>query len=228
MEIDGERDVEPEATAQLVELSARAEDRPLGGPDALRCAELDGRVPLAHLEHAGGHEPVTDAAGEAVDGGADVDRAAELVEQRLVLGRLEHRQRLDLFVASHQPGGHPGRLERRGALGNVRPADENALPSEQSRAELALEPLPLSPRPNRKPNKPLIVMSMPKDPCAARRLPRPRSGGLEANELNTAPLERIGRREPGDPTADDGDFCCRGAHGRPCIPPRLESHREGQ
>ena len=181
-------------------------------PHALGGVELDTRVSLAHFEHARLHEPLTDAAGQAVDRRADVDRAAELVQERLVLGRLENRKRAGLLLAPHQASRHPGRLERRRALGHVRPTDENALAPEQPRAELVLEPLPLSPRPNRKPDEPLVVMPMPKDPSAPGRLPGPRRGRLEANELNAAPLQRIRRGEPGDPSADDGDLCSRGAH----------------
>ena len=135
-----------------------------------------------------GTSSLAEAAGEAVDRGADVDRAAQLVEERLVLGRIENRQRVRLLLAPDQPSRHAGRLERRRALGDIRPADENALAPEQPRPELLLEPLPLGPRPNRKPNEPLVVMPMPKDPRAPGRLPRPRSGGLEAHELDATPL----------------------------------------
>ena len=175
-----------------------------------------------------GTSSLAKAAGQAVDGRPDVDRAAQLVQERLVLGRLEDRERAGLLLAPNQASRHAGRLERRRALGDVRPADENALAPEQPRPELALEPLPLGPRPNRKPNEPLVVMPMPKDPSAPGRLPRPRRGGLEANELDAAPPQRVGGREPGDPGADDGDFCCRGAHGRRVYRLALESGREGQ
>ena len=185
---------------------------------------------LAHLEDARAARAASpSAAGQPVDGRPDVDRAAELVQERLVLGRLEDGKRAGLLLAPDQASRHAGRLERRRALGNVRPADENALAAEQPRPELALEPLPLSPRANRKPNEPLVVMPMPKDPSAPSRLPRPRRGRLEADELDAAPLQRIRGREPGDPSADDGDLCGRGAHEGPCIPtgPRI-GDREGQ
>ena len=78
-------------------------------------------------------------------------------------------------------------------------------PSSRAPSSL-LEPLPLSPRANGEPHEPLVVMPVPKHPRAPGRLPRPRSGRLEADAPNAAPLERIGRREPGDPGADDGDL----------------------
>ena len=53
---------------------------------------------------------------------------------------------------------------------------------------------------------------MPKDPSAPGRLPEPRRGRLEANELNAAPLQGMRRGKPGDPGADNGDLCSRGAH----------------
>ena len=219
VELDAERDIETEAGRQLVQLSARAEDRPLGGPHCPRRCGARRGTSLAHAEDACGHEPVADTGCEAVDRCPDVDRAAELVEKRLVLGRCEDGERVGLLLAPDQASRHAGRLEGRRALGHVRSADENALATEQPRPELSLEPLPLGPRPNRKPNEPLVVMSMPKDPSAPGRLPGPGSSGLEANELNTAPLERVRRREPGDPGADDGDLCYRGAHDETCIPP---------
>ena len=227
MELDGERDLQAELGRELVQLGARAQDRPLGGPDALGGVELHAGAALAHAEDTRGHEPVGEAAGEAVDGGPHVDRAAELVEERPVLGWIENREGLRLLLPPDQPSRHTGGLERRRALGDIRPADENALAPEQPRTELLLEPLPLSARPNREPNEPLLVMPVPKHPRATGRLPRPGSGGLEADELNPSPLERVGRGEPGDPTANHGDVCCVGAHAGPCIPPRLESEPRG-
>ena len=228
VELDAEWDLEAEASGQLVQLGPGTEDRPLGLPHALGGVELDSRPSFANVEHPRLHQPLTDAARQALDRRPDVDRSAQLVEERLVLRRLENRKRAGLLLTPHQASRHPGCLERRRALGHVRPTYENALAAEQPRTQFVLEPLPLSPRPNRKPNEPLVVVPMPKDASAPGRLPRPGSGALEANELNAAPLERIRRGEPGDPGADDGDLCCRCAHGGPCIPPRLESHREGQ
>ena len=205
VEIDGERDVEPEPTDQLVELSARAEDRPLGGPDALGCAELDSRVPLAHLEHAGGHEPVTDAAGQAVDGGPDVDRAAELVEKRLVLGRLNTGSASTCSVTSTDRAGTPAAsnaAERSATFGPQmrtpsRPSSRDpSSPSSRShsaRARTASRTSRSSSCPCR--NTRVRPADCP-DPGAA----------ASNNRLNTAPLERIGRGEPADPSADDGDF----------------------
>ena len=118
----------------------------------------------------------------------------------------------DLLLAPDQASRNARRLERRRALGDVWPAYENTLAPEQPRPEFVLEPLPLSPRANRKTDEPLVVVSMPKDPSAPRRLPGPRSGRLEANELDAAPLQRVGGREPRDTSADDGDLCGRDAH----------------
>ncbi len=124
-----------------------------------------------HLEDPRGNEPVTQRGGEPVDDGPNVDRAAELIEQRLVLRRLEDGKHARLLVTTHEPRRHARRLERRRTLAHVRPAYEDALAAEQPNPELALEPLPLSTRANSEPNEPLVVMPMPKHPRAARRLP---------------------------------------------------------
>jgi hypothetical protein len=133
--------------------------------------ELDTPAAVAHGEHLSGDELVRQRGGEPMDDGADVDGAAELVEERLVLRRGEHGERAGLPVAIEQPGGHAGGLERGGALGHVGPADEDALASDQRSAELALEPKPLLTRANGEPGEPLVVMTMTKHPRASRRLP---------------------------------------------------------
>jgi hypothetical protein len=150
--------------------------------------ELDARAALTYAEHAGSHESVSEHRGESVDYGSNVDRAAELVEECLVLWWREDGENARLLIATDEPSRHPGRLERRGTLGDVRPTDEHPLPPKQSRVELALQTLPLSPRANCKPNEPLVVMPVPKDPRPSRRLPRPRNGGLETDALDTASL----------------------------------------
>ena len=219
----------PSPGGQLVELRAGTQDRPLRRPDALGGLELDARAALAHAEHARLYEPV----------GERSRRARRLPRERRSRRRARRtaprppaaRGRgaaLRLLLATDEPRRHTGRLERRGTLADVRPADENPLPPKQPRIELALEPLPLSPRANRKPNEPLVVVPMSKHPRAPRRLPRPRSTGLEADALDAAPLERVGRRQPADPAADDGDLVLPWCPRATCIPAVLESHREGQ
>ena len=151
------------------------------------------RVSFAHVEHAGVHQALAKAGCEAVDGGPDVDRAAELVQECLVLGRAKNRKGTQLLVASDEPSRDARCLERCRSLADVGPADHDALAPEHSFTELAFEPLPLSPCPNRKPNEPFIVMSMPKDPSAPGGLPGPRRGRLEANERGATPPQRISR-----------------------------------
>jgi hypothetical protein len=174
--------------------------------------ELDARTALTHAEHARPHEPVGERRGEPIDYGSDVDRAAELVEERLVLWRRENGENARLLLATDEPSRHTGRPERRGTLGDVRPTDENPLPPEQPRPELALEALPLSPRANRKANEALVVMPMPKHPRPSRRLPRPGRSGLAAHAVDAAPLKRVRRRQPADPTANDGDLGGESGH----------------
>ena len=145
---------------------------------------------------------LTERASEPVDDRAHVDVAAELVEQRRVLGRLDDRKRADLLVTVDEPRRNARRLERRRPLVDVRAADEHALPAEQPSAELLLEPLPLAPRPNGEPNEPLVVMTVPKDTRAPRRLTRSRSSRLEQPAVNPAPPKRIRRRQPDDAGTD--------------------------
>ena len=100
---------------------------------------------LDELEHLSEHDPLAESAGEPIHGGANVDRPAELVEKRLVLGRRDDGQRLGLPVTIDEPRRHPRRLERGRPLRHVRPADQHALAPEQPNPELLLEPLPLGP-----------------------------------------------------------------------------------
>ena len=144
MELDLQRDVEAELVAERMNLGAGADDHPLGRPETLGRAERDAARLLDELEHLRADDPLAQRAGKPIDGGANVDRPAELVEQRLVLGRRDDGQRLDLPVTIDEPRRHPRRLERRRPLRHIRPADEHALPPEQPNPELLLEPLPLA------------------------------------------------------------------------------------
>ncbi len=212
VELDLERDVEAELLAERMHLRTGADDRAVGRPEALRGAEQNAVRLLGKLEHLRTNDPVAESLGKSIDRRAHVDRPAELVEQRLILGRRHDGQRLDLPVPINPPRRHPGRLEGSRPLRNVRPADEHTLAPEQPNPELLLEPLPLGPRPHSEPNEPLIVMTMPKHPGPPSRLPRTRSSGLEQPHIDTAPSQRIGSRQPTDPSTDDGDLGARNGH----------------
>ena len=57
-------------------------------------------------------------------------------------------------------------------------------------------------------------MTMPKHPRTPSRLARPGSSGLEQPHIDTAPPQRIRRRQPADPATHNGDLGSRNAHAR--------------
>lgn len=68
-------------------LRARAHDNAPGRPDALGGVQVDaGRAPTK-AEDVRDDEPVAERAGEPADRGTNVDRPAELIKERVVLGR---------------------------------------------------------------------------------------------------------------------------------------------
>jgi hypothetical protein len=141
-------------------------------------------------------------------------RAAELVEQRPVLRRFDDREHPDLLVTVDEPRGHARRLEGRRSVIDMRTADEHALPAEQPSAQLLLQPLPLAPRPDGEPNEPLVVVTVPKNTRAPRGLTRARSTDLEQPAINSAPPERIRRRQANDASTDYGYLGTRNSHAR--------------
>ena len=159
---------------------------------------------LPHREDARLDQSLGELLRQAVDRRAHVDRAAEFVKQGLILRRREDRQRRHLIIAPDAPRRNARRLERGGPLCNVRPADQHALAAQQRHVELLLEPPPLATRPHGQPNEPLVVMPVPKDPGAPGRLAGTRRSSLEHPAIDAAPLQRITRRQPGDPTAYNG------------------------
>ena len=192
------------APAQTITRSADEEPSDVFRTDTAR--------PIGELEHLGANDQLAEGADQTIDRGADIDRPAELVEKRLVLERRHDGQRRRLPVTIDKPRRNPGRLERSRALRHIRSADEHTLATEQPNPELALEPLPLAPRPNGELDKPLIVVTVPEHPSAPRRLPRPRRSGLEQPHIDSPPLQRISRRQPTDPAPDNGDINARNAH----------------
>jgi hypothetical protein len=55
-------------------------------------------------------------------------------------------------------------------------------------------------------------MPMPKHSRPSGRLPRPGRSGLEADALDAAPMKRVRRRKPADPTANNGDLGGESGH----------------
>jgi hypothetical protein len=184
---------ETELLGERVDLRAGAHDHAIRDPQTLRGAQEDAVRLLGELEDLGADDPLTQRGREAIHSRADVDRPAELVEKRLLVRRRHDRQRLNRAVPIDEPRRHPGRLERRSPIRDVRTADEHTLPPEQPNPELLLEPLPLSPRPHGHRNQPLIVMTMPKDASAASGLSGPRSSSFEKPNLRTSPRQRVRR-----------------------------------
>lgn len=171
MELDLKRDVEPQLLAELMNLRAGTDDHTVRRPETLRGTEDDAAIPLGELEDLGADDPVAESPGKPINSRAHVDRTADLIEKRLVLGRREDGQRSDLPGSINGPRSYARRLKRSRPPRNVRTANQHALTAEQPNSELLLEPLPLAPRAHSEPDEPLIVMTMPKHPRPPSRLP---------------------------------------------------------
>jgi hypothetical protein len=200
---DLERQLDAERRGELGRPGSGADEHPLEAPRSR--GGLHDALPVDGLDFLP-DEPVAEPRDQCRHSLPRVNCPATHVVQRRPAGRPQHREKPPLLLLVDDPVLDP-RLRQQGGevLGLSRGEEDAFVPDERPARELA----PLVPAPagaTHELHQIRTVMGVAEDARVARGLPAPGLGGFEAEGVHPGTRESVGRGQPDDSGADDGDF----------------------